>query len=74
MFFLKSRGFNEELETAKRKKTKRKLKIYEESKLIRAYSECLGTIRRRKTRLPAKSFGELDISIDPKISEWGNPA
>ena len=26
-----------------------------------------------KDAQPAKSFGELDKSIDPEISEWGNP-
>jgi hypothetical protein len=26
-----------------------------------------------KDALPAKSFGELEESIDPEISEWGNP-
>ncbi len=48
--------------------------IFYEVKLIRAYSECLGTRRRRRTRLPAKSDGELEVSFDPSISEWGNPA
>ena len=33
-----------------------------------------GTKRRRKTWPAAISFGELQASIDPKISEWGNPA
>ena len=27
----------------------------------------------KKDVLPAKSFGELEESFDPKISEWGNP-
>ena len=48
--------------------------IFYEVKLIRAYSECLGTRRRRRTRLPAKSDGELEVSFDPSMSEWGNPA
>ena len=26
-----------------------------------------------KDAIPAKSFGELEKSIDPEISEWGNP-
>lgn len=26
-----------------------------------------------KDAKPAKSFGELEKSIDPEISEWGNP-
>jgi hypothetical protein len=42
-------------------------------KLVRAVGGCLGINRRRRTRIPAKSFGELDKSIDPKESEWGNP-
>ena len=35
---------------------------------------CLGSKRRRRTWNPAKSFGELETSDDPKMSEWGNPA
>ena len=35
---------------------------------------CLGSKRRRRTWNPAKSFGELETSIEPKMSEWGNPA
>ena len=27
-----------------------------------------------KDATPAISLGELDVSIDPKISEWGTPA
>ena len=42
-------------------------------KLQRANGGYLGTQRRRRTRLPAKRFGELETSIDPKVSEWGNP-
>jgi hypothetical protein len=38
-----------------------------------AYGGCLGSRRRKKTCKPAKSFGELAESIDPKMSEWGNP-
>ena len=45
-----------------------------EVKLERAHSGCLGTRRRRRTRLPAISGGELDVSFDPPMSEWGNPA
>ena len=44
-----------------------------EVKFFRAYSECLGTNRLRRTRLPAISGGELEVSFDPSISEWGNP-
>ena len=42
-------------------------------KKISAQGECLGSKRRRKTWQPAKSFGELATSFDPKMSEWGNP-
>ena len=35
---------------------------------------CLGSKRRRRTWNPAKSHGELETSIDPWVSEWGNPA
>jgi hypothetical protein len=35
---------------------------------------CLGSKRRRRTWNPAKSFGELETSVNPKMSEWGNPA
>ena len=42
-------------------------------KRVRAAGGCLGIRRRRRTRIPAKSSGELDKSIDPEESEWGNP-
>lgn len=42
-------------------------------KLVRAAGGCLGINRRRRTRIPAKSSGELEKSIDPEESEWGNP-
>lgn len=42
-------------------------------KEISAHGECLGSKRRRKTWQPAKSLGELATSIDPRMSEWGNP-
>jgi len=42
-------------------------------KLIRAYGGYLGTQRRRRTWRPTKSSGELEASIDPEVSEWGNP-
>lgn len=42
-------------------------------KLLRATGGCLGINRRRRTRKPAISSGELEKSIDPEISEWGNP-
>ncbi len=39
-----------------------------------AQGGCLGTDRRRRTWQAAKSFGELQASVDPEISEWGNPS
>ena len=45
----------------------------EKIKLIRAQGGCQGTIRRRRTWQAAKSCGELQASIDPQMSEWGNP-
>ena len=39
-----------------------------------AQGGCLGTSRRRRTWQAAKSLGELQASVDPGISEWGNPA
>ena len=39
----------------------------------RAQGECLGIRSRRRTRQAAISHGELQISFDPWISEWGNP-
>ena len=38
-------------------------------KLIRAQGECLGIRSRWRTWQAAKSFGELQMSIDPEISE-----
>lgn len=43
-------------------------------KLLRANGGCLGGGRRRRTCQAAISFGELSRSVDPEISEWGNPA
>jgi hypothetical protein len=43
-------------------------------KLLRVRGGCLGTKRRRRTRLPAKSVGELEANDDPAVSEWGNPS
>ena len=75
MFFLFSRGFTEMLNCdCKSKKFIKPKNNFTKIKLLRAYSGCLGTRRRRRTRLPAISGGELDVSFDPSISEWGNPA
>ena len=46
----------------------------EEVKQIRAQGGCLGIRSRRKTRQAAKSCGEEQMSIDPQVSEWGDPA
>ena len=43
-------------------------------KRISARGGCLGTDRRGRTWQAAKSLGELQASVDPGISEWGNPA
>ena len=37
-----------------------------------ARGECLGAECRRKTQQAAKSRGEEQASVDPRISEWGN--
>ena len=50
-----------------------KKKILSKVKLQRANGGYLGTQRRRRTWLPTKRFGELETSIDPEVSEWGNP-
>ena len=42
-------------------------------KLLRAAGGCLGIERRRRTCKPAKISGELERSIEPEESEWGNP-
>ena len=39
-----------------------------------AQGGCLGTDRRGRTWQAAKSLGELQASVDPGVSEWGNPA
>ena len=41
-------------------------------KRTRAYGECLGIRSRWRTWQAAISRGELQISFDPRISEWGN--
>ena len=43
-------------------------------KLQRANGGCLGTDSRRKTCKAAISLGELLKDLDPRNSEWGNPA
>ena len=41
--------------------------------LIKQAGDALGIVCRRRTRMAAKSVGELPRSIDPAVSEWGNP-
>ena len=48
-------------------------KRYQVVKLQRADGGYLGTQRRRRTWLPTICPGELEASIDPGVSEWGNP-
>jgi hypothetical protein len=38
-------------------------------KKLKACKGSLGIQKRRRTWLPAKRFGELEVSFDPKISE-----
>ena len=45
-----------------------------QSKRRRASGGCLGTERRGRTWHAAKSRGEGRAPVDPRISEWGNPA
>ena len=47
--------------------------LRDKAKLQRAYGECLGSQRRRRTWTAAKSSGEPLTGFDPEISEWGNP-
>ena len=42
--------------------------------MSRARGGCLGTGSRRRTRQAAKSLGERHTRIDPRVSEWENPA
>ena len=44
----------------------------EKVKRIRAYDGYLGIQKRWRTWLPTISFGELETSFDPEVSEWGN--
>ena len=44
------------------------------AKRIRAHDGCLGIRRLRRTRKTAIILGELSTSIDPGVSEWGNPS
>ena len=58
-------------EGAVRRSIRRRLRV---DQAVRARGGCLGTGRRRRTWQAAKSRGELQASVDPRVSEWGNPA
>ena len=58
----------ERTDTDRADKTARQKKF----KQTRAQGECLGIRSRRKTWQAAISCGELQISLDPQISECGN--
>ena len=61
------------LETQAIQRTAKISKEIGKFKRKRAQGECLGIRSRRRTRQAAISHGELQISFDPWISEWGNP-
>ena len=42
--------------------------------MVRAGGGCLGTGSRRRTRQAAIIRGEGHTPVDPRVSEWGNPA
>jgi len=42
-------------------------------KQLRANGGCLGAACRRRTLQATIGPGELPASVDPGISEWGNP-
>ena len=44
------------------------------AKMARAHGGCLGIGSRRRTRQAAIIPGEEQASLDPGVSEWGNPA
>ena len=43
-------------------------------KRVKAHGGCLGTGRRGRTWQAAISRGEPHAGVDPRMSEWGNPA
>ena len=67
-----SQGITTKAKRQEKTQTKRFAKLMK-FKLERAQGECLGIGSRRRTRQAAKSCGELQISPDPQVSEWGNP-
>ena len=42
--------------------------------MLMACGGCLGTRERRRTWQAARSHGEVQATLDPWISEWGNLA
>ena len=55
------------------RRPRRRMTVYRVVKKKRAHGGCLGTRSRRRTRRTAKRSGELYVSFDPEMSEWGNP-
>jgi hypothetical protein len=47
----------------------KKIDYYVKFKELRVYEGYLGIQKRRRTRLPAIHFGELETSYDPEVSE-----
>ena len=46
--------------------------VFQKKKVLKKLKACKGSLgiqKRRRTWLPAKRFGELEVSFDPKISE-----
>ena len=63
-FFLKASQEGKEAAEMQKKKPE-KTRSQERMKQIRAQGGCQGTIRRRRTRPAAKSYGESQADIDP---------
>jgi hypothetical protein len=65
--------FKAERSGLKAKERKISISPHHVNKLRRAYGECLGAKRRRRTWDTAKSLGEPCTGDYPGMSEWGNP-
>lgn len=53
--------------------TSKEMKWMEKIKRLRARDGCLGTCWRRRTDRPRKITVSCQKSVDPWVSEWGNP-
>ena len=67
------RGLHEDLDSRKRAEGRSREEVMG-VKVLRAHGECLGACGRRRTWQAAISCGEVQATLDPQISEWGNPA